>query len=94
MTCADHDWRRLFRTVPLDARLTSLVFSPEGAALYVGTDDGKLLILDLRALDKPPKEIVVNEGGQRVVCVAVQVRLASLAAVSIKLTCDIEKAQA
>ncbi|GJE90794.1 WD40-repeat-containing domain protein [Phanerochaete sordida] len=62
----------LFRTIPLEARLSSLVFSPEGAALYAGTDEGKLLILDLRALDKPPKSIDV---GAPVVCMSVQRKL-------------------
>lgn len=56
--------------MPLEARLLSLVFSPEGAALYAGTDNGKLLILDLRALDKPAKSIDV---GGPVVCISVQV---------------------
>ncbi|EKM55207.1 uncharacterized protein PHACADRAFT_208724 [Phanerochaete carnosa HHB-10118-sp] len=62
----------LFRTIPLEARLSSLVFSPEGAALYAGTDDGKLLILDLRALDKPARSICV---GGPVVCISVQRKL-------------------
>ena len=69
---------RLFRTLPLEARLTSLVFSPEGAALYAGTEDGRVLVLDLRALDKPPKPIIVNEESGPVVCMAVQVSTSSL----------------
>ena len=53
--------------------LTSLVFSPEGAALYAGTENGKVLVLDLRALDKAPKAIIISEGGQAVVGLYVQV---------------------
>ena len=43
--------------VDVKTRITSLVFSPEGAAVYVGTDGGNLLVVDLRSLDKPPKSI-------------------------------------
>lgn len=42
---------------------TALEFSPEGGAIYVGTEDGKLLVIDLRSLDKPTKVIVVSEIG-------------------------------
>ena len=64
---------RLFRTLPLEGRLTSLVFSPEGAALYGGTEDGQVLVLDLRALDKPPKCISTNSDNEPIICMAVQV---------------------
>jgi protein NEDD1 len=53
--------------------LTSLAFSPEGASIYISTEHGKLLITDLRALDKPPKAIVVGEDGGKVVGIYVQV---------------------
>jgi protein NEDD1 len=53
--------------------LTSASFSPEGAALYFGTENGKLLIVDLRALDKPPKSIIVGEGRCRIECMSFQV---------------------
>jgi hypothetical protein len=42
---------------------TALEFSPEGGAIYLGTDDGKLLVVDLRNLDKPAKMIIVSEIG-------------------------------
>lgn len=57
----------------MNVPLTSLVFSPEGAAIYVGTEDGRILFLDLRALDKPPKEVSVSGSAERVVCLAIQV---------------------
>lgn len=53
--------------------LASASFSPEGATLYFGTENGKLLIVDLRALDKPPKCIIVGEGGHRIKCISFQV---------------------
>lgn len=59
--------------MPLRITVTSLVFSPEGASLYAGTEDGKILMLDLRGLDKPPKCIIVSETGQKIVSMAVQV---------------------
>jgi len=59
--------------VDVKTRITSLVFSPEGAAMYIGTDGGNLLVLDLRSLDKPPKSISASGIGSRVECLAVQV---------------------
>ena len=54
------------------------MFSPEGAALYAGTENGKVLVLDLRALDKPAKVIAVGSEIEAVVCMSVQVRSALL----------------
>ncbi|KAK7694029.1 hypothetical protein QCA50_003605 [Cerrena zonata] len=65
----------LFRTLSLRTPLSSVSFSPEGASIYAGTENGKILILDLRALDKPPKTITVSQAGERIVCVAVQRKL-------------------
>lgn len=59
--------------VDVKTRITSLVFSPEGAAMYVGTDDGNLLVVDLRSLDKPPKPISASGIGSRIECLVVQV---------------------
>ena len=63
--------------VDVRTRITSLVFSPEGAAMYIGTDGGNLLVVDLRSLDKPPKSISASEIGSRVECLVVQVRRSS-----------------
>ncbi|TCD63537.1 hypothetical protein EIP91_005307 [Steccherinum ochraceum] len=65
----------LFRTLSLSIPLSSLLFSPEGAALYAGTENGKVLVLDLRSLDKPPKTIVVCQDGQSVTAMSVQRKL-------------------
>lgn len=65
----------LFRTLNLKVPLTSVQFSPEGAAIYLGTVNGKLLIMDLRGLDKPPRSIVINEGGARIETMVIQVRI-------------------
>lgn len=54
--------------------LTALGFSPEGAAIYLGTNTGKLLVLDLRSLDKPAKPIILSNNGSRVETISVQVR--------------------
>ncbi|KAK0439556.1 WD40-repeat-containing domain protein [Armillaria borealis] len=62
----------LFRTLNLKVPLTSISFSPEGASIYVGTETGKFLILDLRALDKAPKSIAISESGCRVEAFCVQ----------------------
>ncbi|KAI0784418.1 hypothetical protein C8Q75DRAFT_868447 [Abortiporus biennis] len=65
----------LFRTLNLRVPLTSLAFSAEGASIYAGTENGKLLILDLRALDKPPKSLSLCENDQPVISLAVQRKL-------------------
>ena len=57
----------------MPAPLTCLSFSAEGAAVYAGTENGRFLILDLRALDKPPKVIAVSDNGDQVIGIAVQV---------------------
>ncbi|KAK0211332.1 WD40-repeat-containing domain protein [Desarmillaria ectypa] len=62
----------LFRTLNLKVPLTSISFSPEGASIYVGTETGKFLILDLRALDKAPKSIAISDSGCRVETFCVQ----------------------
>ncbi|KAF9449596.1 YVTN repeat-like/Quino protein amine dehydrogenase [Macrolepiota fuliginosa MF-IS2] len=61
----------LFRTVDLKVSLTTIAFSPEGASIYLGTEDGRLLVQDLRALDKPPKSTVVSESGNFISTLAV-----------------------
>ena len=68
---------RLFRTLNVKVPLTTLGFSPEGAAIYLGTENGKILVVDLRALDKPPKAVVVSETGNRIETISIQVRLHS-----------------
>jgi protein NEDD1 len=56
--------------------LTTVTFSAEGAAIYLGTENGKLLVLDLRGLDKPPKTIIVSEAGAGIRTMTTQVHLA------------------
>lgn len=66
-------WTSLFRMVDLQVSLTTVEFSPEGASLYLGTEDGRLMIQDLRALDKQPKLIIVSGLGNPIDTLAVQV---------------------
>ncbi|KAL1746288.1 WD40-repeat-containing domain protein [Schizophyllum fasciatum] len=68
----------LFRTINVKVPLTAVAFSPEGAAVYLGTENGKLLLVDLRALDKPPKPIVISESGSRVEALCVQKKLKNM----------------
>ncbi|KZP17905.1 WD40 repeat-like protein [Athelia psychrophila] len=65
----------LFRTLNLKMPLTSATFSPEGATLYFGTENGKILIVDLRGLDKPPMCITIGEGGHRIECISFQKKI-------------------
>ncbi|KIM48591.1 hypothetical protein M413DRAFT_437799 [Hebeloma cylindrosporum] len=67
--------KALFRTLNLKLHLTSLGFSPEGAAIYLGTDSGKILVVDLRALDRPPKTVTLSESGRPIQTISVQKKL-------------------
>ena len=68
---------RLSRSLDLKVPLTTIAFSPEGAAIYLGTENGKIIVIDLRALDKPPKAVVVSETGNRIETISIQVRFYS-----------------
>jgi hypothetical protein len=61
------------RTVNIKTNPTALDFSPEGGSIYIGTDDGKLLVVDLRNLDKPAKLIIVSEIGDPIRTLSIQV---------------------
>ncbi|KAH7909856.1 WD40-repeat-containing domain protein [Hygrophoropsis aurantiaca] len=65
----------LFKTINVNTPLTSLAFTAEGAAIYLGTESGKLLILDLRTLDKTPKAISVSDKESRIENICVQRKL-------------------
>jgi hypothetical protein len=53
--------------------VTSLLFSNDGATLYVGTEDGDLLVQSLRSTETP-KSIAVGDQGCRVEGLAIAVR--------------------
>ncbi|THH16147.1 hypothetical protein EW146_g4439 [Bondarzewia mesenterica] len=65
----DKDQGRI-RTFNYKVPVTFLVFSADGATLYIGTENGKLLVQTLRAMDAP-KTIVMSEHGQRVIGLAI-----------------------
>jgi protein NEDD1 len=54
--------------------VTSLLFSADGASLYVGTGGGKLLVQTLRSTEAP-NVIAVGEQGCRVEGLAIVVRV-------------------
>ncbi len=62
----------LIRSFHYKGSVTSLLFSVDGASLYIGTEDGKLLVQTLRSTD-PPKIIAVGEQGCGVEGLAVTV---------------------
>ncbi|KAI0256554.1 WD40-repeat-containing domain protein [Lactifluus subvellereus] len=55
----------LIRSFHFEASVTSLLFSADGASLYVGTQGGKLLVQTLRSTEAP-RVIAVGEQGCRV----------------------------
>jgi protein NEDD1 len=62
----------LIRSFHYKVGVTSLLFSVDGASLYIGTEDGKLLVQTLRSTE-PPKIIAVGEQGCRVEGLAITV---------------------
>ncbi|KAF9261241.1 WD40 repeat-like protein [Marasmius fiardii PR-910] len=68
----------LFRTINTKVPITTLSFSPEGASIYAGTETGTLMVIDLRALDKPPSIVEISgEGsGGRIVAMSIQKKTA------------------
>lgn len=52
--------------------LTCCAFTAEGAAIYLGTENGKLFILDLRSLEKEPKSFTIGDGTAPVKAINVQ----------------------
>jgi protein NEDD1 len=59
--------------VNVKANPTALEFAPEGGAIFIGTRDGKLLLVDLRGLDKAPKTITICESGNPIQTMSMQV---------------------
>ncbi|EIW84804.1 WD40 repeat-like protein [Coniophora puteana RWD-64-598 SS2] len=62
----------LFKSLFLDTKITALAFTPEGGGIYFGTEDGKVLYVDLRALDKTPICNVVGDGTSPIVYLCAQ----------------------
>ena len=67
----------LIRSFKYKVTVTSLLFSVDGASLYIGTEDGKLLLQTLRSTEAP-KVIAVGEQGCRVEGLAITVRTSFL----------------
>ncbi|EMD38240.1 hypothetical protein CERSUDRAFT_93771 [Gelatoporia subvermispora B] len=67
----------LLRTLPMHVPVTSIAFSAKGDMLFIGTENGKLLLQSLRTLDQAPISVSVSESGSRIVALSVQRKLAS-----------------
>jgi hypothetical protein len=65
---------RILKSVNVQTSLTSCAFTTEGAAIYLGTGNGKLMTLDLRALEKEPKSVIIGDGDSPIKAINVQVR--------------------
>lgn len=64
---------RRIRSFNYKVPVTSLVFSPDGATLYIGSEDGKLLVQTLRTMDAP-KTVTIGEHGHKIEGLAISVR--------------------
>lgn len=69
---------RILKTVNVKTPLTCCAFTAEGAAIYLGTESGRLLILDLRSLEKEPKSFTIGDGGAPIKAINVQVSISFL----------------
>lgn len=66
--------RKIIRSFDHETPLTSVTFSLDGATLYMGTENGRLLVQSLRAATEPAKTITISESGYPVLGLAVSVR--------------------
>ncbi|KAF8447640.1 WD40-repeat-containing domain protein [Boletus edulis BED1] len=62
----------ILKTVNVKTSLTCCAFTAEGAAIYLGTESGKLLILDLRSLEKEPKSFIIGDNSASIKAINVQ----------------------
>ncbi|TFK54618.1 WD40 repeat-like protein [Heliocybe sulcata] len=51
--------------------ITSLLFAPEGDAIYIGTENGKVMVKSLRTMDKAPLSFPVSNKGSRIIGMSV-----------------------
>lgn len=68
-----HHPSSLIRSFHYKVTVTSLLFSVDGATLYIGTEDSKLLLQTLRSTEAP-RVVAVGEQGCRVEGLAITVR--------------------
>lgn len=71
--------RKIIRSFDHETPLTSVTFSLDGATLYMGTVNGRLLVQSLRAATEPAKTVTISESGYPVLGLAVSVRAKSIA---------------
>ncbi|KAG6376419.1 hypothetical protein JVT61DRAFT_2406 [Boletus reticuloceps] len=65
----------ILKTVNVKTSLTCCAFTAEGAAIYLGTESGKLLILDLRSLEKEPRSFIIGDSSASIKAINVQVSI-------------------
>lgn len=65
----------ILKAVNVKTPLTCCAFTAEGAAIYLGTESGKLLILDLRSLEKESKSFTIGDGDVPIKAINVQVSI-------------------
>ncbi|KAG8217793.1 WD40-repeat-containing domain protein [Butyriboletus roseoflavus] len=67
----------VLKAVNVKTPLTCCAFTAEGAAIYLGTQSGKLLILDLRSLETEPKSFTIGDGSASIKAINVQGKIKS-----------------
>ena len=66
---------RFFKSIQLKVPLTSLTFTADGTSLAVGTENGKIIVQDLRAMEHDHRTLTVcDEGkGEHIIGLSIQV---------------------
>ncbi|KAF8514070.1 WD40-repeat-containing domain protein [Gautieria morchelliformis] len=69
--------RPLFKNLQLKIPITSMTFTADGTSVAVGTENGKVIVQDLRAMDHEHRTLpVCGEGrGERIIGISIQRRI-------------------
>jgi WD40 repeat protein len=79
------------KMVPMHAPITCLVFAPNGGAILSGTENGKVLMVDLRVLERSVCVGQVAGAAERIVGIAVQVRFWAIEVAQHSVYSDMQK---
>ena len=56
----------LLKTIGVKTPISSIAFSPDGAALIIGTENGQIMLQSLRTMNKEANKLTISTEGKRV----------------------------
>ena len=62
----------LLKTIGVKTPISSIAFSPDGAALIIGTENGQIMLQSLRTMNKEANKLTISTEGKRVAAISVQ----------------------